>query len=510
MSRSLARCFLVAVVVCAVAGWDARGEFRLPSVISDHMVVQCGRPMTIWGWADAGEQVTVSLADRQASATAGPDGPWKVQLEPLEAGGPHELKVVGKNTVRVADVLVGEVWFCAGQSNMGMTVDACLDAEKEIAEAQHPQIRVFVTTLAGVPEPLDDAGGQWVVCSPQTAGGLPPVAYFFGRDVHKQLRRPVGLIVSAWGATRINPWISEQGFAASEEIRPVLERWRKATAEYPANKEQYDRELEQWRRASTQPGASASAEPTAPEAPAHPSSGQAPTGIFNGMVAPFTNLPVAGVVWYHGESNRWWGRSYRTPLRALIHDWRARWAAPELPFLIVQLPNYLGADAPSWHQGWIELRESQAMMLDLPKVGLAVTIDVGDPNDVHPRNKQPVGHRLALAALAIAYGRDVVYSGPIYQRMAVENGAVRLWFDHVDGGLVAQGGEPLRGFVIAGVDGQFVPARAVIDGQTLLVSAGEVAAPAAVRYAWANNPDANLYNAAGLPASPFRTDNPDR
>lgn len=455
---------------CLLAGPHVAAEVWVPSVIGDNMVLQQGVKVPVWGKATPEEGVAVTLAEQSASAVADEAGQWTVQLGPFEAGGPHKMTITGKNTLTFSNILVGEVWVCSGQSNMQWAVAVSKDAEQEIAAADYPSIRLFQAERNPADQPRDNVNGRWVACSPETVPGFSAVGYFFGRQLHRELEVPIGLINSSWGGTAAEWWTSRPALETDPELRPILERADKAEAQGSAE-------------AHRRPGA-----------------------LYNGMIAPLIPFAIRGVIWYQGESNAGRGYQYRKLFPIMIRDWRTNWGQGDFPFLFVQLGNYQQTPEQPGESAWAELREAQLMTLSLPNTGMATTIDIGEADDIHPKNKQDVGKRLALAALNIAYDRDVVYSGPIYESMEIEEDTIRLHFKHVGGGLVAKGGD-LKGFAIAGADRKFVWADAEIDGDTVVVRSDQVKEPVAVRYAWADNPECNLYNEAGLPASPFRTDN---
>ena len=491
-------------------GLAVRAEVKLPAIIGDRMVLQREMKVPIWGWADPGEKVTVTLGDQKVEATAGQDGRWKACLEPLKAGGPFEMTVAGKNSLAIKDILVGEVWVGSGQSNMAMAVRNCNQAEQEIAAASFPKIRLFTVKPATAPEPLTDVKGEWVECSPQTAGSFSATEFFFGRDLHKALELPVGLIHTSWGGTTAEAWTSRTVLEADPAYRLVFERDKQFVENHPKAKENWEKNREKVMAKFKEDMEKAKAEgkpaPRPPRPPEEPAtSPHRPSVLYNAMVAPLMPYAIRGAVWYQGESNAGRAYQYRKLFPALIQDWRKNWGEGDFAFLFVQLANYKARKDQPGDSDWAELREAQTMTLSLPKTGMAAIIDIGEEKDIHPKNKQDVGKRLALAAQAVAYGKDVVGSGPRYDSMKVEGNKVRLSFECVGGGLVAKG-EKLTGFAVAGEDKKFVWADAGLDGATVVVSSKDVAAPVAVRYAWADNPDCNLCNKEGLPASPFRTD----
>jgi sialate O-acetylesterase len=482
-------------------------DVKLPAIIGSNMVLQAGMPAPIYGWADAGEKVTVKFRDQELTATTGADGKWSVKLAALTAGGPDEMSIAGNNTLTLTNVLVGEVWVCSGQSNMGFTVQGANNAPEEIAAANYPQIRLFTVARRPSDKPEADTTGSWVECSPQTVPGFTAVGYFFGRTLYQDLNVPVGLINSSWGGTMAEAWTSHEALAAVPAFQPVFQRWADAEANYPQQKATYDAKLADWKKRADE--AKAQGQPFTERAPGQPlfdMKQHMPSGLYDGMIQPLIPFALRGAIWYQGESNAGRAYAYRELMPMLIRDWRSNWGEGPFPFYMVQLANYMARkDQPS-DSAWAELREAQTMTAQtVENCGQAVIIDIGEEKDIHPKNKQDVGKRLALIALARDYGKAVEFSGPMYDSMAVEGNKIRLKLTHAEG-LVAQGGEPLKGFAIAGEDKQFVWADATIDGETVLVSSAQVASPVAVRYDWADNPDGNLYNAAGLPACPFRTD----
>lgn len=623
-------------------------DVRLPKLVGDHMVLQRDAKLPIWGWADAGETVTVAFQGKKYTVTPDTQGKWMVTLPAMKAGGPYEMTIAGKNTITVKDIMVGDVWLASGQSNMEWKLSHTVtNFEQEIANAKFPQIRVLDVKNAIATKPLTEFESEgWEICSPETAGNFSAIGYFFARDLHQRYKVPVGIITSEWGGTPSEAWTSTDALKAFPEYNTVVEEMEKNGSSMQAQMQDYQDKLKEWQNkvSGGDRGFAAATKWYAPEfSPADwpvmtlpmlwenaelpdydgvvwfrkevmvpdteagkeltlylaaiddadstwfngvtvgatngyniarkytvPGNlvkagknsitirvvdtgggggihGQAqdlqlvagekiiaslsdkwqyqtaldisqmpvkpkvmfnqnsPAVLYNAMIAPLANYAIKGAIWYQGESNAGRAYQYRTLFPAMIKDWRKQWKQ-EFPFLFVQLANFMKAESLPVESDWAELREAQAMTLSLPKTGMAVIIDVGDANDIHPRNKQDVGKRLALAAQKVAYNENTVYSGPTYKSMKTEGNKIILTFDNAGGGLVAKGGD-LKEFAIAGPDKKFVWADATIQGNTIIVSSKEVQNPVAVRYAWANNPDkANLYNKEGLPASPFRTD----
>jgi sialate O-acetylesterase len=499
---------LVTNTVWAVLGASATADVRLPALISDHMVLQQSTEAQIWGWADPGEVVEARLGSVSAKTVTLQDGRWSLRLPELQAGTSGDLLVRGKNSLVVRDVLVGEVWVCSGQSNMEWPVGKALNAQQEILSAQYPQIRHFTVARSAQAEPQEDCSGKWELCSPDTAARFTAVGYFFGRDLHREFKFPVGLLHSSWGGTPAEFWTPRTVLESIPEFSPIFEAWEKTRLNYPEAKAAYEKALEDWKVQSQT--ARLAGMPIPPEL-RPPRGGDAlgsPGCLFHGMIAPLLPYSIQGVLWYQGESNAGRAAEYRQLFSTLIHSWRRAWQK-EVPFLFVQLANYNARKVPPTGQpeasAWAELREAQLQTLEVPHTAMAVAIDIGEPDDIHPKNKQEVGRRLALAAQATVYFHDIPYSGPVLSEAQPEEGKIRLSFRHAAGLKAADSG-PLRGFSVAGEDRVFHWAETQLEGDHLLVSSPAVRNPVSVRYNWADNPDGNLVNSAGLPASPFRTD----
>ncbi|MCS7305052.1 MAG: sialate O-acetylesterase [Thermoguttaceae bacterium] len=504
----------ISLAVVALVGQPGWAEIKLPRLVSDHMVLQQKTEVRLWGWADPDEQLTVQFADRKASTKADPEGRWEVKICTSEAGGPYELTIAGKTSyITLRNILVGEVWVCSGQSNMAWSVAASLNSQQEIASANYPKIRLFTVARKVSEKPLEDCEGAWVECSPQMVSGFSAVAYFFGRHLHQELGVPVGLINSSWGATPAESWTSRQALESEPSLKPLLEQWDKMIADWPKLDPQYLRryqyKLKTWQESQAQPGAKKIPPPPLPDRSAN--SSHRPANLYNAMIAPLTRYTIRGAIWYQGESNVTRAWQYRTLFPLLIRDWRQAWGQGDFPFGFVLLApfdykrdvNFTDVP-PTWCS---ELREAQLLTLKkVPNVGMACLMDLDEITDIHPRNKQEVGRRLALWALGALYGRPIVYTGPIYESMAVEGDKIRIRFTGVGSGLVSRDGQPLREFTIAGQDQIFHPATAVIEGNTVVVSSPKVPRPVAVRFAWRDAAVVNLANQEGLPAAPFRTD----
>lgn len=483
----------------------ASANVRLPKIFSSHAVLQRDQPIHIWGWAEPGETVSASLNGVNASAPANRLGRWDVYLAPQKAGGPYDLTIAGENRIVLDDILIGDVWFASGQSNMEMPLSGfprsavVKNAAEEIAQANHPNIRLLLVPRHPSSYPLNDFDGnvQWTACTPETAAKFSAVAYFFGREIEAKEHVPVGLIDSTWGGTPGEAWVSLDGIAGDASLMPVFATWSRMADrqdEMPAMLAAEKAEDETARKANA----------PLPKHAWHPDpASYAPAGLFNGMVAPATGFRIKGVIWYQGETNSALERAplYQKVFSTLINDWRSHWQEGDFPFLFTQISSFLSTP----NECWPMVREAQRRTLSLANTGMAVTIDVGDPGNVHPSDKQTVGMRLALAARGIAYDEKLEYSGPMYQQTSIEGDAVRVWFTHVDGGLVAKGGAP-AGFQIAGDDRKFIAATARIDGDTVVVSSPQITNPKFVRYGWENAPTVDLFNSENLPASPFTSE----
>ena len=477
--NSFAKGMFAAIAAMSVGG-IASAKVRVPPIFSDHMVLQAGQSVAVWGTADAGEQVTVDVGGAAKSATASADGKWAVTLDPLTSGQAVTLTIKGQNTITVHDALAGEVWLCSGQSNMVLPVDKAADFPAEKAAADWPKIRTFVTT-------------KWVICSPDTVAKFSAVAYYFGREVHKKLGAPIGLINRAAGGTPITLWTSK----AAQEAVPALQSILDGSADAPAagkDAAQADIDRKQAQEVEGKQAAGAAKHP--------------PGYLFEDRIVPLMPFTIRGVVWYQGEADSYTAHAnlYATQLSTMIADWRKQWGS-DFAFVTVQLPE-LGKPQtdPVEDSGRAWVRDGVFQSLSLPNTGIAVTLGTGEAANNHPKNKQEVGRRLAAWALANVYGqKDVVGSGPIAQSVRFGNGSATIEFAEA-AGLTSKDGPP-KGFAIAGDDGKWHWADAKIDGATVIVSSDAVKKPTAVRYGWAGNPaECNLFNGAGLPASPFRSD----
>ncbi len=458
--------FLVAVGICTV-----QAEVKLPSILGNHMVLQREAPITLWGWDDSGQKVTVSLGEDSATATTNDAGLWMVELKPQKAGGPHKIQIKGSTEVTLQDILIGEVWLCSGQSNMEWTVRQSLNPEEEAKNGNHPTIRHIKFPHRPSDKPEDDIPSDgWQVATPDTVPNFTAVGYFFGRKLEAELDVPIGLIGSNWGGTRIEPWTPPVGFKSVPALKKITDN----LANFPTknNNGAIDH--------------------------------QSPLALYNGMIHNFRHLNFRGAIWYQGESNRGDGMMYHEKMKALIQGWRSVFDNKDMPFYFVQLaPFTYGGNPLALPEIW----EAQEATLALPNTGMAVTTDISNLRDIHPKNKQDVGVRLARWALAKTYGqKDLVYSGPLYKSHKLVGSTVVVSFKHAGSKLASNDGKPLNHFQLAGQDGEFKPAVGMIKRDKVIVASDSVAKPVHVRFGWHQLAEPNLVNEQGLPASPFRTD----
>ncbi|MFM8275362.1 MAG: sialate O-acetylesterase [Gemmata sp.] len=513
--RPVRRAVLLACAVLLAPAAAARGDVRLPAVFTDHAVLQRDKPLQVWGWAEPGEKVTVRLGAESGEAVAAKDGRWQVTLKPQPVSkAPLTLTAAGKNSVSAKDVLLGDLWLCSGQSNMSISLGGFLAApgvKEDIAAADFPLVRHFGVLEHFADAPQTDVKGEWLACAPRTAGRFSAVAFYFARKVHSETGVPIGILRAAKGSTRIESWLSEDTLLSTKELEPFARTMRESLA-------QWDRDKQDAALRGVKPGA--------PEFPPYPFGEKVRrprcVTLHNGMLAPLAPVALRGAVWYQGEGNASdpkTAQEYAVRLRTLARDWRRMFGDADLPLFVVQLPGYREpSDAPAGGDAWAHLRESQRRALAPAHTGLAVTVDIGEAEDIHPKNKFDVGDRLARLALADVYGKKLERCGPLFRDLKIEGNKAVVAFHHVGAGLMvgikdgrkpteeAKGGRLAR-FAIAGKDRKWVWANAEIAGDTVVCSHPDVPNPVAVRYAFSANPaGANLYNRDGLPASPFRSD----
>ena len=496
------KCFIPVVFILYTTA--ATAGLRLPALIADNMVLQQNSTVTLWGWANPGQTVTIKPSWNTASATASTDanGKWSTTVKTGKAGGPYTLSFMAEDTITIKNVLLGEVWLASGQSNMefflgkmkNASYTGVIDYPAEIAAADYPAIRTIdvPNTVAG--QPRTDFAGKWKICTPQTADTFSAVAYYFACEIHQATGYPVGIINATWGGTPAESWTRKEVLSADADLNVILQRYQQQLDEYPAALEKYKTDLQKWNDSGT------TKKGPAPKGPGNPANNsKSPFVLYNGMIAPLVPYTLKGVIWYQGESNADRAWQYRKLFPAMIESWRSDWNNKDLPFYFVQISPHRSQNP--------EIRDAQLYVYHHePHTGIAVTIDNGDSMDIHPRNKKLVGERLSRWALYYDYGRkNIVYSGPLYKSYKIKGNKIIIRFDDAGGGLLAKDG-PLKEFTIAGSDSVFVPAQAIIKGKTVEVWSSDIKKPVAVRFAWKNVPHPNLYNEAGLPASPFRTD----
>ncbi|WP_428940542.1 sialate O-acetylesterase [Fontivita pretiosa] len=489
---------------------QAPAEVRLPAIFSSNMVLQRQQPLSIWGQADPGERVTVQFAQQTRTTSADQSGHWRVQLDPLPASNePATLVVQASNRISLDNVLVGEVWLCSGQSNMDWVLANTDNGQAAIAAADHPHIRLFFVPRK-IRSPGGDIDSSWQVCTPETIKPFSAVGYYFGRELHQSLKVPIGLINSSWGGTQAEAWTPEAYLLANEQLRACVERSQQWQQQRPRVQAEFDAAIAQWQQQVQQARAQGRPEPPRPREPDAIRPQRIAASLWISMLQPIVPFTIRGAVWYQGESNEARAQQYKILLPTMIRAWRDAWGY-DFPFGIVQLPNYRAPSTQPDDTPWSHLRDAQLYTFKtVPNTGLIVTIDIGEANNIHPKNKLDVGRRLARWALESVYHQDAGgKSGPIYASSRIEGNRVIIKFDEVGSGLAVRDGDAqLQEFAIAGEDRQWHWATArIISKDEVEVYSDQVPNPKAVRYAWNSNPkNPNLTNSSGLPASPFRTD----
>ena len=515
----------ITLPIIALIIWcnTAHAQLEVPTIFSDHMVMQRNQSIKVWGWSKPGDNITCTLSSQSTKTKASADGMWSSQFKEFPAGGPHQLKIqTNEESITINDVYIGEVWLCSGQSNMAMKVGGVLEAEAEISKANYPAIRMFTESSPHATEPQNRCKGAWEVCSPETVSRFSATAYFFGRKLQQELKVPVGLVNSSVGGTAIEAWTSMPAQNSNKTLKPMMLDFASQDKEFnaEATNSRYQKSLARWEKtkaenANTKDKAQQKRLPRRPSLPTKPSAGKNyPSNLFNGKINPLIGYGIRGAIWYQGErnSNGKFSGLYDQQLNTLITDWRQRWGTPEMPFAWVQLPNFRALQTePSEPSGWVNVREGMLRALSIPQTGMAITVDVGDAKNIHPKNKQAVGARLARWALVDVYdqGNQLtggnVAMGPLFKSSQRAGDRINLKFSQVGTGLKSSNG-PLQGFAVAGEDRVFHWAEATVTGENVSVGSKQVPKPVAVRYSWAANPLGNLTNSIGLPASPFRTD----
>ncbi len=500
-SMSRINCLFLTLIASVLSSDMVKAEITLPAIFSDHMVLQQSQPVPVWGWAAPGETIQVRFANQSKTATADSDGRWEVKLDPLVTGEPRVMTISGSSEIKIDDVLVGEVWLGSGQSNMAMTVSRAneFDSEKKIADL--PLIRMFKESSGSTATPGKKGSGSWQLCSPDTVGGFSATLYFFGREIHKELNRPVGLVNSSVGGTPIESWIDADAQRADPNLKSLFPETKSPLIDEAAEAANYQKALDRHQIAVKKAKAEGKAIPRKPQNPAEVRAKKGNIGgLFNGKIAPLIPYAIRGALWYQGEANSTPEKAnyYKHQLPLLITDWRKRWGY-DFPFAWAQLPNFTGTG-----RDWPIVREGMLKTLSLPNTGMGINIDIGDANDIHPKNKQEVGRRLSLWALGTVYEKEVpAVSGPLPVGHEIRGREIVVQFKHAKG--LKSSGETLQGFEISSDGENWQPASASVDGESVVISSAAIEQPKAVRYAWHNNPQCNLVNGSGLPTTPFRT-----
>ncbi len=500
----------------AALALTARAELKLPAIIGDHMVLQQKQTNPLWGWDTPGTEVTVKFAGQTKTAKAGADGKWTVKLDPVPANAkPATISIKGSSAKELQNVLVGEVWICSGQSNMQWNVGSSWDADLEIATAKYPNIRLISVPQVGTQEPQKDFNGSWKECSPETVGGFSAVGFFYGRVLHRMLDVPVGLINNAWGGSAAEAWVNRGELQKDPRFKLLMENTKnnEASLTSEASKKKFADDSAAWKK--RQEEAQKAGKPFNERAPRSPDSwlsGNArPGNIYNGVLLPTIGYGIKGAIWYQGESNAGRAYEYASLFPFMIQNWRSEWQQGDFPFYWVQLADFMAektdAEQATASQ-WAELRESQTKTQNAIKNGgQAVIIDLGEANDIHPKNKRDVAERLARWALVKDYGMKLPYRSPEFKSAEFTGGKALVTLDTFGGTLRTVDVSEVKGFVICGEDKKWAWAEAKIIGKDKLeVSAKGVAKPVAVRYAWSDNPVCNLLTTDGLPVTPFRSD----
>ena len=507
-------------------GTASHAEVRLATIFADHMVVQRDRPLTFWGWGTPGEEIEVRLGDQAGQAQVATDGSWACEINalPMSREG-LELVVRASNEIRVRDVLVGDVWLCSGQSNMEWGLGGC-DAPEDIAQSNEPMIRHFGVEMNFAHTPKSEVRGRWSVATPQSTPGFTAVGYYFAKRVHAETGVPIGIVRSSVGGTNIECWMAQETLMNTPALEPYARMMRESLAQYQKDLATVIEEVEKWTLEARQQmlaGTEISMPPAIPEFPFGEKMFRPRcVTLHNGMIHPLKRLSLRGVLWYQGENNAGNaedGKQYIEKKRAMVSDWRKWFSDPDLPFYFVQLAAWQSPTKdPAQADGWAYFRDAQRKALSIENTGMAVAIDIGDAQDIHPKNKYDVGERLARWALVHQYGKSIECSGPLFRQLTIDANRAVIEFDHVGQGLmvgrkngrdpvVQAAGESLSRFAIAGEDRKWYWAEATIEGDKVVCTHPEVARPVAVRYGFSMNPEgANLYNRDGLPASPFTTE----
>ncbi|HXI24668.1 MAG TPA: sialate O-acetylesterase [Pyrinomonadaceae bacterium] len=509
--RNQIRVLFLILISLTVGSSAARANVSLPDVISDAMVLQQNQKAPIWGKADPGENITVKFAGQTKTATASADGKWLIKLNPMRANAtPATMIISGQNTIELKNILVGEVWFVAGQSNMQRLLSETANGEAAIAAADHPTIRLFNVSRQVAFKHAKPPLATWQACSPKTVKEFSAAGYYFGVELENDLHVPIGLINSSYGGSQAEAWTPVEYLLASDDLRPTVERTKMWDEERPRVRVEYDEAIKKWRAESDKAIAAGARPSPSPAVPDALREYRIASSIYDGMIAPLVPFYIRGAIWYQGESNEARAQQYEMLLRTMIRAWRERWSEGNFPFGIVQLPNYRDSKSEPADEPWSYIREAQRRTaIKTPNTGLIVTIDIGEAHDIHPKNKIDVGKRMALWALVDVYGQKMTKSGPVFREAKISGSKIILRFDEAGTGLRIRDGDKLEEFAIAGADHKWYWANAKIVGKAAIeVSSPSVTQPLAARYAFNSNPKhPNLTNETGLPAGPFRTDN---
>lgn len=499
MNRIAALTALLAVTLLAPT---ARAELKLPSIIGDNMVLQRDLANPVWGWANPNAPVRVTIAGQVHDTKADADGKWKVKLNPM-AGSNFALRMVvtsGSEQKILTNIVVGEVWVCSGQSNMQFAVNSAYDASLEVATANYPNIRLVSVPQVGTQELQDDFKGQWDICTPETVGDFSAVGYFFGRQLHQTLGIPIGLIDNSWGGSAAEAWVERGVIEKDGRFDEYIAQWKQTEATFD-----FEKAMADW-KAKAEAAKAAGKQP--PRPPRDELRGQhRPGNLWAGVLNPIIGYGIRGTIWYQGESNSGRAFQYDDLFGLMISEWRKAWGQGDFPFYWVQLADFMAEKDEPGDSSWAELRESQTNTLTLPNTGQAVIYDLGEGRDIHPRDKQDVAMRLSRIALAKDYGMEIPYLSPTFKSMEIQGNKAILTFENVGSTLYTFDIKEAEGFAVAGEDKVWHPATGIVQGTDKVVVTSEaVATPVAVRYAWADNPVANLESREGLPVVPFRTD----
>lgn len=482
-----------------------QAEVSLAPIFTDHAVLQRNQPIPIWGWSDPGEKITVKFSNKTAKTVGDENGQWRIELPTLSAQAKGQtLTASGTNEIKLRDILIGDVWLCGGQSNMEMVIRNSRDAEAEIAAANFPQIRHIKVAKNIAAAPITSMAGAWTVCSPETAGDYTAAGYFFARRLHQDLNVPIGLLNSNWGGTPVESWLPPSVMSDPDLAVTVASHQAVINEGILVQNITYRDNLAAWKSAKTLAAENGEIfEEKEPNMPWQPGAFKTTSLLYNAMIEPVVPYALTGFIWYQGEGNANQPDTYRDMFVALIESWREKFETPDAPFYWAQLASWDSGAGESLD--WPLLREAQHQTLTLPHTGQAILTDIGEAFDIHPKNKQDVGDRLARVALAEHYGKDIAFRGPVHRSTTFQDNQISVTFTHAEG-LTTTNGETPREFEIAGVDGVFHPAAAILDGATVTLTAEAVPTPRNVRHAWHRWIEPNLQNAAGLPAEPFRTD----